>query len=538
MFQRSAFLSGADLTVTQDQDLARRLGALAAAGRESDSYPQTESRLKLWQNRCRYHRTGRIPETEEQLDKVRALLEEAEALRRRAVACESEQERLTAQADEAARLHRETERQTRRQLDRDEDRTRQALEAADARTASLPSGQALLRLQTLLENHTPAELPPEVPCPPALAELDAGEIWPKAQADAAAYEALTTGKLLAMPQADWLLAAVFGLLTLGIGIAMAVLEGLNLWGAAWLTLLAAAGFTWHGFRAKKKNRAVLADRTAAKAILAAYDAKNKEDMLTAAMTRRDWLLARDQWEKQSWEEDLLLEQVREFAPEAGDRTAALTAVAQGLELLRQAEAARRDWETARLRREQYHPAADTESQTLHRRCAALTAEREALQRQLQALGSWEALDRQRQQLEEALEDLQLREQALILARQALASANGQLAQVYAPQVTRLAGAYLEALTQGRYDGMLLEPDLTLSVREKATGLVRSLAVLSRGAQDQAWLALRLSMTQLLLPPDTPIVLDDALLTFDRDREQAALAVLQNENRQVLLFSCR
>jgi len=125
-----------------------------------------------------------------------------------------------------------------------------------------------------------------------------------------------------------------------------------------------------------------------------------------------------------------------------------------------------------------------------------------------------------------------------LAREALASANGQLAQVYAPQVTRLAATYLAALTQGRYDGLLLEPDLTLSVREASTGLVRQLSALSRGTQDQVWLALRLSMTQLLLPADTPIVLDDALLSFDRDREQAALAVLRNENRQVLLFTCR
>jgi len=39
VYRRSAFLSGTELAVTQDQDLARRLGALAAAGRDSDSYP-------------------------------------------------------------------------------------------------------------------------------------------------------------------------------------------------------------------------------------------------------------------------------------------------------------------------------------------------------------------------------------------------------------------------------------------------------------------------------------------------------------------
>ena len=68
--------------------------------------------------------------------------------------------------------------------------------------------------------------------------------------------------------------------------------------------------------------------------------------------------------------------------------------------------------------------------------------------------------------------------------------------------------------------------------------MRPLAALSRGTQDQAWLALRLAMTRLLLPEGTPVVLDDALLTFDPGREQAALELLARENRQVLLFSCR
>jgi uncharacterized protein YhaN len=88
-----------------------------------------------------------------------------------------------------------------------------------------------------------------------------------------------------------------------------------------------------------------------------------------------------------------------------------------------------------------------------------------------------------------------------------------------------------------YRGIRLE-ELNLSVREQKSGLIRPLAALSRGTQAQIWLALRLAMTRLLLPPDTPILLDDALLTFDRQREQAALDALTTEHRQVILFTCR
>ena len=58
------------------------------------------------------------------------------------------------------------------------------------------------------------------------------------------------------------------------------------------------------------------------------------------------------------------------------------------------------------------------------------------------------------------------------------------------------------------------------------------------ASSASWLALRLAMTRLLLPPDSPVVLDDALLTFDQAREQAARTILSRENRQVILFTCR
>ena len=47
-----------------------------------------------------------------------------------------------------------------------------------------------------------------------------------------------------------------------------------------------------------------------------------------------------------------------------------------------------------------------------------------------------------------------------------------------------------------------------------------------------------ALSALLLPPETPLLLDDALLTFDADRTAAALTQLRQAGRQVLLFTCR
>jgi len=532
VFQRSACISGAELTVTPDQELSRRLGSLASSGSQSDSYPQAEARLKLWANRLRYHRTGRIPETEDRLDQARALLAEAEALRRGRLETAAALER-TAAAAENLELQAEAAAEAGRRRLRDAvERAHIEAETQASRAANLPPEAELQRLLIRLEQCAPPEARPEPPCPAALEGLDAEAVWPKAQRDAAEYERLTAGRLLAMP--------IVFLIYAGLCLTAAVvLLALRLWLAGGICggLTGLCLILWYVRR--KRDKDVLADRRAAKALLASYGVKKKEDLLTAAMVRRDWLLARERQARQEWELSVLLEQIQAFAPGADTAETAKSAVEEALDRQHRAEQARQALELARLQRQSAQPlAADPQIEVLHRRCAELKAELAALVRQEEAMDSWESLDSRVQTLEAELADLQLRERAVTLAREALASANARLAQVYAPRLTGLAGEYLSRLTDGRWDGVILDQELTLSVREAATGLIRPLAALSRGAQDQTWLSLRLAMTRLLLPDHAPIFLDDALLTFDPAREQTALALLQQENRQILLWRCR
>ena len=70
VFRRTALICGEDLTVTQEIDLTRRLEQLAAAGRESDSFLEADGRLRAWQNKLRYHRSGEIPTAKEKLDEM------------------------------------------------------------------------------------------------------------------------------------------------------------------------------------------------------------------------------------------------------------------------------------------------------------------------------------------------------------------------------------------------------------------------------------------------------------------------------------
>ena len=71
-------------------------------------------------------------------------------------------------------------------------------------------------------------------------------------------------------------------------------------------------------------------------------------------------------------------------------------------------------------------------------------------------------------------------------------------------------------------------------------MTRDLRTLSCGTGDQLYFAVRLAICRLVLPPDAPIVLDDALVYFDDVRAKQALKLLQREaqTRQILLFTCQ
>ena len=84
-------------------------------------------------------------------------------------------------------------------------------------------------------------------------------------------------------------------------------------------------------------------------------------------------------------------------------------------------------------------------------------------------------------------------------------------------------------------------DDAIAALERDSVLPRRSLALSRGTVDQLYLAVRLAICELVLPPEkqVPIVLDDALANFDDSRCAAALQFLKEAagNRQILLFTC-
>lgn len=176
-------------------------------------------------------------------------------------------------------------------------------------------------------------------------------------------------------------------------------------------------------------------------------------------------------------------------------------------------------------------------------------EREAAQAQDQrsrslgeeeALGGLESLDTALAGLDQAIAQEEEELAALNLALEVLTAANAQLQTRFSPLLNAKAGEWLARLTGGRYTALTFTRQFDTLAQGEA-GL-KNAQFLSQGAADQAYLALRLAICLLALPGEdpAPLILDDALVSFDDERLRLALVALGElaEARQVLLFTCQ
>ncbi|MDQ7849099.1 MAG: AAA family ATPase [Armatimonadota bacterium] len=185
---------------------------------------------------------------------------------------------------------------------------------------------------------------------------------------------------------------------------------------------------------------------------------------------------------------------------------------------------------------------------LTRRVHALQARREHLEREAaEGTPDYEGLmvvEEQLAERREALEAARRRARVWRAAKDGLQTARQQALIPARRLVEERAGEYLSLLTLGAYDRVRIEePPLRVWVWVPQAGawLEPAEPSLSRGTADQAYLAVRLALVEVLAEGShPPLLLDDPFGTFDQDRLRAAMALLRriSESHQVLLFTCR
>ena len=491
VFMRSALVGQNATSITAAPELESRIAALATSGEEDVSATATQRTLKDWRNRRRSNRSnGIIPELENELRTVEQMLRDMELARNRRGEAQAQIEHLSAEKAEL-----EFEQGLHRKL---------AVKELNKRC-----GEALERLQK-----AQAELESLPPCEPIYEGLGPAEAREKASAfHAQAEEARILreqnhardglrhrrGVTKALFK---LVVALFG----GGGLA-AVIVGFIIktyaisyigFGMMFFAVAAAIVFVLLlGSIDQKLYRLTQAEPPA------------EEVSIPDPEVYVQWLICREGLERE----------VRHYRERYDDLTAQGGQPLNTLELLPQPR----------------YSAAETSSRIV-------TVERELARWQTQldqAIGALRAdplvLEARRGELEARLERRTAEYDALDLALAVLDSANASLRERFSPTLNREAAVIFDRFTGGKYSSLTLSRDFSAVAGGDE---VHSALYLSAGTVDQLYLAVRLALCRLTVP-DSPVLLDDALCTFDDNRMVLALEVLKElgKERQILLFSC-
>lgn len=581
VFERSAFIRQAGLAVTQDPGLERRIAALITSGEEDTSYSEASDTLKKQLNRRRHNRTGQLPALETELRDTEHQLEELEALEARLVSARSRTEALEAQKaaleEELAACDRREAAERRRTASQAEAAARETAErAAELRRRieedRVPENDAIGRLRGAIVNLETVRRSLKK----AREEQDEARkqvLRAEAAVNDSPFAGHTPEQAARLPL-DLDPKPRFPLW----GLLLALAVGLGLWavilffarqtlplsvgcgcGAGALCFLMLGLLTaqrqkrWEARAAelREQRKRELDEFTSLyRAMEAAQSDLNTRsavaDSLYASLT--------------SNEQGILLE-IRRFAPAAFDvpaADAALRACAVRRRELTEAESAARE---ARLRCDllsRQAPAPEDGGEDLpvparsretvsarleeaRNALAAARSESDRLSGRLHALGDPVVLRSSAAHLREQIQVLEGEYRAIQLAMEALTSANTALQTRFSPELGRRAAEIFRELTDGRYTAVTLDRAFHLAAEPAGDSVHRDAALLSAGAADQLYLAVRLAICDLVLPEESraPIVLDDALANFDDARCAAALRYLRSaaQERQILLFTC-
>lgn len=196
--------------------------------------------------------------------------------------------------------------------------------------------------------------------------------------------------------------------------------------------------------------------------------------------------------------------------------------------------------------ESAEPSEEGEAQVRALLQRAQERQRELIRRR-DALGHWDlaALWQQEETLSctirEREQQIEQGERALAAVKKSLSwlqAANEEMNTQFAPALCTQAGAYLSALTDGKYSGLLMDEHFSILV-ESAEGTY-PVEQFSAGTKDAVYFSFRLAVGDLLSETPLPMVLDDPFVHLDEPRRKAAEAMLEriSEKRQVLYFTCR
>ena len=531
VYQRCAFIPSGSMAINADADLERRINALISTGEEKVSFLQAENRLKKQLHQRKYNRTGAIPQLEAEIGElmaaraeVKSLAEQGTFLRSQLLqALQEQKERLLIRQREIQRQAEEKQQlllqlpdsaalqNINEQLGAVRSLAEQAQQAEDAAKQQDAAIQAQLQelnrnpLHPMTKSELETQLQIQPPAPPQVAQLliclslslcSGGFLW---------YE-------LDRPQILWLCIACAA------------------------TALTAGSFLWllvKRLRLQQQRRRELKRQEELRKLAESYLPLLEEVERQRSLLQQQRQAAADSDARVRSTLVQLLGQVRQWAPEA--RSAA------DIRRFVQQTTQRREDLTQEIRQAQSE-VLQVQPDDTDGTCARLQQQIAQIQGRLAAIGQPDDLERQLRSMQEQLAQLQGEYDALAMALGSLRPANVALQNRFSPELGRRAAEIFADMTGSDWSSILLDREFHLSAETDSDPTRRNVQLLSTGTADQLYLAVRLAICEMILPPEQnpPLILDDALLTFDDMRLGKTLDYLTRlgEKRQILLFTCQ
>ncbi|MBS1435999.1 MAG: AAA family ATPase [Oscillospiraceae bacterium] len=498
VFARTAFIGQGGLVVTGTPELEKRISAIVTSGEEASSYTEADAQLRAWLRRRRSGQHGALPELEGRITTVEEQMHRLERNAQEQAACAAELQQTDAELQTVTeQMNAARQRQRRAAL------SSMGEEKSNLRTLEQALEQArrdaAARRTALEQTHFGVQTPDE-----------AGET---AERDAQRAEALAGTAEHGGKPYFWIAALVLAALCTVLGylvaqplyyaaIALAVLTVV-------LLVVARSG----------KKRAQEASAALGK-LLRSYGAQDVDGIYYQAEVHRAAYRACAAAMQAEQKAAAALEDAREHQCETHER------LLQSL-----------DFESG-----------TGEAAALYQRKCALESVRTRLRTQQAqltgaalAIGDPMALKSEHAQLLEQRDALERQYAAIALAIETLGRADSELQSRFSPQLAQKAADYMDYLTDGRYDELVLARDLSAKARSADDPTPRDTAYLSAGTADLLYLSVRLALCELTCPADDPcpLVLDDTLVNFDDARAERARALFREiaQHRQVILFTC-
>lgn len=501
VFRRSAFVEQGKVAVTHSAELEKRISAIVSSGDEDCSFTEADGRLRQWQRKRRFNRHGRLPELEDELSHKKQLLAELSdaAQQRENMSAELERakqecERIEAEVIESRKVVRKEALSSlqgvRNEVNAATERHDKAAERRDSCRAALCAcaigerkpEEAKAEVKTDLENSMKLKERSERKSSPVLAII----------------LMILCGALVA---AGFLLPDL--MIHAFIAAAVALAAGIALF-------IRASRRKTEKYEAAKQRRKILAK----------YKAESEADI--AASIDEYLELYKNYAEAQRAEKESAeaLAVVRRRQEQAESKT------------LTQLDFTGGDNQAAQLSRQLAEARA---------RCSRISAQMAEHSGRLAAMGDPLVLGSEISRMEAEYAEISAEYDAIALAIDTMRKADEDIQSRFSPALGKLAAEYMQFVTDGKYDGVMLDRDFSATVHEAGGNVPRNAEYLSAGTLDLMYLAVRLAVCSLALPESAncPLIIDDALVNFDADRRRQAMALLEKiaQERQVILFAC-